>query len=107
MSCAISKYLEAVSRREAFKLRGVICNWGELEVITKDDIPRLIEIVNVQRDALNQILEIAGEDRDLTGDDAQDMGSLACLAHHQAELLAKKGQADWDNWDKEYFNDSN
>lgn len=94
IGCQIDAYVMAVAQRRALdKNNGV--NVAVLMQLEKDDIPRLLEIIRVQKKGLDQCLSIASDDED-EDDTIAEMGKICAVAHLKAEELAEHGsKARW------------
>ena len=93
-------YVDAVSRRRALDPRGGV-NVAVLMVIENNDVPRLLEIIRLQDQAIRKIIDRATENEDvpLTGTDADFMAQFAAATHLRVEEIAAHGsKARWGDY---------
>ena len=99
----LDHYVDAVGRRHALTPNGGV-NVAVLMVLEREDVPRLLEVIRLQDQAIRQIIDRATEHDDvpLTGTDADFMAQWAAATHLKVEELCAHGsKARWGEYVEE------
>jgi len=89
----LKKYSEAVARRKPYNHLRTI-NWAILPVLVEEDIPLLLEIIDTQNKALQQIMAIGDEwdsESEAAPEDAAEMNLIAVRTLIRVEELSAHG----------------
>lgn len=88
----LKRYTDAVARRRCYDRRGDRVNVAVLYVLHDEDIPRLLEIIRLQAEALEKVSILYAEGEEYLVPVAMDEMAEACKAAElKVETLADEG----------------